>query len=94
MVEITSAPTGTSGGTQERNTTCNDTAQGDKLVSAKIPPMPLYVVVVETRGQNFTRRPYLSIASAEKAVRRAQDRGVYACIRLLACTPAPGGDLA
>lgn len=71
--------------------TTDDTARPGDTVSAALPPMPLYVIVVETRSGNFTRRPYMSLSSAEKAVKRAQARGVYATIRLLACTPVPGG---
>jgi len=53
-----------------------------------LPSLPAYIVVAEVRGDRFTRRPYLSLASAERAVDRARAQGRFACIRLMRCVPS------
>lgn len=100
MSEMRNAPTGENGGetTWQATRFVNDhcTAATSEHVSAhpQLPATPAYLLIVEVRGDKFQRRPYMSLSSAEKAVERARSQGRYATVRLVACTPVPGGDFA
>lgn len=100
MVEMRNAPTGENGGetvgsaTQLANTHCTATTGEHVSAHPHLPAVPAYLLIVEVRGEKYQRRPYMSLSSAEKAVERARSQGRYATVRLVACTPVPGGDLA
>ena len=46
-----------------------------------------YAVLVETGEGRYRRRLFLTLASAERAVNRARDRGRYAYLVLVTLTP-------
>ena len=46
-----------------------------------------YAVLVETGEGRYRRRLFLTLASAERAVNRARDRGKYAYLVLVTLTP-------
>ncbi|GAA1706499.1 hypothetical protein GCM10009831_15210 [Dietzia cercidiphylli] len=46
-----------------------------------------YAVLVETGEGRYRRRLFLTLASAERAVNRARDRGKYAHLVLVTLTP-------
>lgn len=46
-----------------------------------------YAVLVETGEGRYRRRLFLTLASAERAVERARDRGKYAYLVLVTLTP-------
>jgi hypothetical protein len=48
---------------------------------------PLYVLITKTPSERITRRVYLSLHSATKAVQRAQARGNAASLELCRCVP-------
>ena len=48
---------------------------------------PAYVVVVKTQSDRRVRRLFLSLASAEKAARRAQARGSAVSLELMRLVP-------
>ncbi|ANI91667.1 Hypothetical protein BJL86_0873 [Dietzia timorensis] len=94
------APAGNRGATNEiqcvEDLASESTAERGAPGSASthLPAIPAYMLIVEIKGDKYQRRPYMSLSSAEKAVERARSQGRYATVRLVACTPVPGGDLA
>ncbi|MDZ4234794.1 MAG: hypothetical protein U1C73_13795 [Dietzia sp.] len=46
-----------------------------------------YAVLVETGAGRYRRRLFLTLASAERAVERARDRGQYSWLVLVTLTP-------
>lgn len=86
------APAGNRGASQ-KDDHCKDTSPGYSAVSAdpRLPAVPVYMVIVEIRGEKFLRRPYMSLQSAERAVERARLQGRYATMRLVRCVPEAGG---
>ncbi|OFT58148.1 hypothetical protein HMPREF3159_07945 [Brachybacterium sp. HMSC06H03] len=48
---------------------------------------PLYLLIVKTPSDRLMRRTFLSLPAAEKAVRRAQERGSAATLELHRVVP-------
>lgn len=50
--------------------------------------IPAYVLIVKTPGAHISRRVYLTLAAADRAAHRAQNRGHAATLELARLTPA------
>lgn len=61
----------------------HDTRQNERVLAAAAG----YAVLVETGEGRYRRRLFLTLASAERAVGRARDRGKYAYLVLVTLTP-------
>lgn len=92
------APTGSGGKLTGNTTTSQDTAPGDKLVSAEHSIDALraraagYALLVENPAGKYRRRLFLTLASAQRAKDRATARGQYAAILLVRIVPVVGGE--
>lgn len=76
------APAGNRGASTHP-TTSHDTPDHDQVRAAATG----YAVLVETGEGRYRRRLFLTLASAERAVNRARDRGKYAYLVLVTLTP-------
>lgn len=52
-----------------------------------------YVAVVEVAEGKYRRRTYLTLAAAQRAVERAEARGVAASVTLCELVPVVGGEV-
>ena len=78
-----SAPAGNEGAFRTDPDTEDATREHGKVLAAAAG----YAVLVETGEGRYRRRLFLTLASAERAVERARDRGKYAYLVLVTLTP-------
>lgn len=83
MSEMRKATAGNGGAIGGEPSNPNSTATHDSVLAAAAG----YAVLVETGEGRYRRRLFLTLAAAERAVRRARERGQYAELILVRVVP-------